>query len=250
MTFKPIDKSRRFLQVSRQLRKSILNGEYQRGERLPNERELAETFGTSRIIVREAIWDLKKSGLVDVKRGAHGGAFVQEMSHDPVTSVMRDMARLGKVRPAHLIEMRLVIEPAATALAAQRATEKDLQKMRAYLEPEIFPRKQTDEYVRWQIGFHRLVAQASHNPLFAMQVNIYLDFTEEIVLRLRQKDRLYHDIVTHPAILEMIAQHDPQGAQRVMYDHLLMVKPAFDGWEKNFGNNGLADTEQRREEQA
>lgn len=73
MPFTRIDKSRRFLQVSHQLRQSIFRGEYQPGQRLPNERELAETFGTSRIIVREAIWDLKKSGLVEVKRGPMAG---------------------------------------------------------------------------------------------------------------------------------------------------------------------------------
>jgi len=246
MTFKPIDKSRRFLQVSRQLRKSIFNGEYQPGQRLPNERELAETFGTSRIIVREAIWDLKKSGLVEVSRGAHGGAFVQEMRHDAVTSVMRDVASLGKVRPAHLIEVRLLIEPAVAALAAERATEEDLLEMSQYLE--LNPKKQTDEYVHWQIGFHRMVAQASHNPLFAMQVNIFSDFTEDMVLNLRQKDRLYHDTTTHPAILEKIAKRDADGARRLFYDHLLEIKPVFDDWEKNFGNNGLIDSEPHRRE--
>lgn len=248
MAFKRIDKSRRFMQVSRQLRESIFRGEYQTGQRLPNERELAEAFGTSRIIVREAIWDLKKSGLVEVKRGAHGGAFVQDMKHDAVTSVMRDVASLGKVRPAHIIEVRLLIEPAVAALAAQRATDEDLRKMSQYLE--VTPKKQTDEYVRWQIGFHRMVAQASQNPLFAMQVNIFLDFSEDMVLSLRQKDRLYHDTTTHPAILEKIVKRDPEGARRLFYDHLLEIKPAFDDWEKNFGNNGLVDSESRRKERA
>ena len=60
------------------------------------------------------------------------------------------------------------------------------------------PKRQTDEYVRWQIGFHRLVAKASQNPLFAMQVNIFLDFSEDMVLNLRQKDRFYHD-TNHPS---------------------------------------------------
>ncbi|RJR48896.1 MAG: FadR family transcriptional regulator, partial [Desulfobacteraceae bacterium] len=177
MPFKPIDRSRRFAQVSRQLRKSIFGGAYKPGQRLPNERELAETFGTSRIIVREAIWDLKKSGLVEVKRGARGGAYVQEMRHEAVSSVMRDMASLGKVRPAHIVEVRLLIEPAVAALAAERAAEEDVMEMRRYLV--TIPKKQTDEYVHWQIGFHRMVAKASHNPLFAMQVNIFLDFSEE-----------------------------------------------------------------------
>lgn len=237
MAFKPIDKTRLFAQVSRQLRKSIFGGVYEPGQRLPNERELAETFGCSRIIVREAIWDLKKSGLVEVKRGASGGAFVQEMRHEAVTSVMRDMASLGKVRPAHIVEVRLLIEPAVAALAAERATEKDLREMSQYLA--TIPKKQTDEYVHWQIGFHRMVAKASQNPLFAMQVNIFLDFSEEMILNLRQKDRLYHDITTHPAILEKISRRDAKGAQRLLHDHLLEIKPVFDDWEKNFGNSGL-----------
>lgn len=237
MTFKRIDKSRRFMQVSRQLRQSIFSGEYQTGQRLPNERELAEAFGTSRIIVREAIWDLKKSGLVDVKRGAHGGAFVQEMRHDAVTSVMRDVANLGKVRPAHIIEVRLIIEPTVAALAAQRASEEDLSAMSGHLETT--PKQHTDEYVRWQISFHRMVAQASHNPLFAMQVNIFLDFSEDMVLSLRQKDRLYHDTTTHPAILQKIIDRDPEGARNLFHDHLLEIKPAFDDWEEKFGKNSL-----------
>ena len=248
MTFKPIDKSRRSLQVSRQLRKSIFSGEFQPGQRLPNERALAETFGTSRIIVREAVWDLQRSGLVEVKRGARGGAFVQEMKHDAVTSVMRDMASLGRVRPAHIIEVRLLIEPAGAALAAERATEEDLREMRQYLE--VIPKQQTDEYVRYQIGFHRMVAKASQNPLFAMQVNIFLDFSQEMILNLRQKDRLYHDTTTHPAILEKIAQRDSDGVRRLFYDHLLEIKPAFDDWEKNFGNNGLVSSKHRRREQS
>jgi len=246
MAFKRIDKSRRFIQVSRQLRESIFGGVYQPGQRLPNKRELAETFGTSRIIIREAIWDLKKSGLVDVKRGARGGAFVQEMRHEAVTSVMRDMASLGKVRPAHIIEVRLLIEPAVAALAAERATEEDLLEMSRYLE--TIPKKQTDEYVHWQIGFHRMVAKASQNPLFAMQVNIFLDFSEDLILNLRQKDRLYHDTTTHPAILEKIARRDPDEAQRLFYDHLLEIRPVFDDWEKNFGNNGLVGPKPQRKE--
>lgn len=237
MAFQPIDKSRRFLQVSKQLRESIFNGDYLPGQRLPNERGLAEIFGVSRIIIREAIWDLKKSGLVEIKRGAHGGAFVQKMRHDAVTSVMRDVLGLTNVRPADIMEVRILVEPAVAALAAQRATEIDLTEMRTYLEP--IPKKQTDEYVRWQIGFHRLVAQASQNPLYGLLVNIFLDFSEDMILSLRKKDRLYHDTKAHPAILEKLSQKDAEGASRLLRDHLLEIKPAFDDWEKQFGTKGL-----------
>jgi GntR family transcriptional repressor for pyruvate dehydrogenase complex len=237
MTFQPIDKSRRFLQVSRQLRQSIFNCDYLPGQRLPNERVLAETFGVSRIIIREAVWDLKRSGLVEIKRGAHGGAFVQEMKHDAVTSVMRDFLSLTEARPVHIIEARLFLEPAVAALAAERATDDDVKEMYKYLE--IVPKVQTDEYVRWHIGFHRMVAKASQNPIFKLQVNILLDFAEDMVLSLRPKDRILHDTTSHPAILEKLSQRDAEGTQNLFYSHLLKIKPFFESWEKQFGTNGL-----------
>jgi len=237
MAFQRIDKSRRFLQVSKQLRQSIFKGDYLPGQRLPNERMLAEIFGVSRIIIREAVWDLKRSGLVEIKRGAHGGAFVQKMRHDAVTAVMRDVLGLTNVRPADIMEVRLVIEPAVAALAAQKATETDLEEMHTYLE--VVPKKQTDEYVRWQIGFHRLVAKASQNPLFGLLANIFLDFSEDMVLSLRQKDRLYHDTKAHPAIWETLAHRDAEAARRLFYSHLLEIKPVFDDWETQFGTKGL-----------
>ena len=93
-----------------------------------------------------------------------------------------------------------------------------------------------------------MVALASQNPLFAMQVNIFLDFSEDMVLNLRKKDRLYHDTITHPAILEKIAKRDADGARSLLHNHLLEIKPAFDDWEEKFGNNGLMDSEPHRKE--
>ena len=237
MNFQRIDKSRRFLQVSRQLRRSIFNGDFLPGQRLPNERNLAEVFGVSRIIIREAIWDLKRSGLVEIKRGAQGGAFVQEMSHDAVTSVMSDVLNLTKVSPADIMEVRLLLEPAVATLAAQRATVADIKEMREFLES--VPEAKSDEYVRWQVGFHRLVAKASHNSLYGLLVNILMDFAEDMILSLKPNDRVYHNTTSHPAILEKLSQGDAATVQRLFYDHLLEIKPLFDDWEENYGTNVL-----------
>jgi DNA-binding FadR family transcriptional regulator len=237
MAFKRIDRSRRFMQVSRQLRQSIFSGEYTPGQRLPNERSLADIFGVSRVIIREAIWDLKRSGLVEIKRGAQGGAFVQEMKHDAVTSVMSDVLSMTKIRPADIMEVRLLVEPAVATLAAQRATVTDIKEMREFLEPA--PEAKSDDYVRWHIGFHRLVARASHNPLYELIVNILMDFAEDMILSLKPNDRVYHDTTSHPAILEKLSQGDAAVVQRLFYEHLLEIKPLFDDWEENFGPNVL-----------
>lgn len=233
MNFQPIDKSRHFLQISRQLRKSIFKGDYLPGQRLPSERDLAEIFSVSRIIVREAIWDLKRSGLVDIKRGAHGGAFVQKMRHDAVTSVMRDVLSLTNARPVDIIEVRLIMEPAAAALAAQNATDKNIEEMRQYLQ--VVPEEHTAEFIHWQIGFHRLVAKASQNPVYGLLVNILLDFTEDIVQSLQPNYPTNHDMTSHPAILEKISQGDAESANHLFYQHLLDIKPVYQVWEKQHG---------------
>jgi DNA-binding FadR family transcriptional regulator len=238
VTFQRIDRSRRFIEVTRQLRQSIFNGEYGPGERLPSERELTEQFGVSRIIVREAIWDLKKSGIVEIKRGAHGGAFVQEMKHDAVTSVMHDVLTMGGARPADIVAVRLILEPTAAELAALNATAEDIQAIEKHLQNP--PAKMSPETIKWSIEFHRLVAKASHNLIFSLLVNILLDFTENLILGLFRThvwDKVYHDDQSHPAILKKIFQEDANGAKQLFYDHLLDIKPVFDSWEEQFDVN-------------
>ena len=248
MAFQRIDRSRRFMQVSRQLRQSIFNGDYSPGQRLPNERSLAEIFGVSRIIIREAVWDLKRSGLVEIKRGAQGGAFVQEMKHDAVTSVMTDVLSLTKVSPADIMEVRLLVEPAVATLAAQRATVADIKEMREFLK--AVPVAKSAEYVRWHVGFHRLVAKASQNPLYALLVNILMDFAEDMILSLKPNDRVYHNTTSHPAILVKLSEGDASAVKRLYYDHLLEIKPLFDDWEKNYGTNILMRSATHQQEES
>lgn len=235
MSFKRIDKSRLFIEISSQLRQAIFNGEYKPGDRLPSERELADTFGVSRIIVREAVWDLKKSGIVKIKRGAHGGAFIQEMQHNAVTSVMQDVLTMGGARPVDIIAVRLILEPAAAELAARNATNEDIELLKKNLETR--PEKMTAEVIRWNIEFHRIVANASHNPIFSLLTNILLDFAEKLLLGIFDShgwEKVLHDEHTHSKILNKIVQKDTTGTKQLFFEHLQDIQPTFEGWEKFF----------------
>ena len=240
MSFRRINKSRLFIEVSSQLRQSIFKGEYKPGERLPSERELADVFGVSRIIIREAVWDLKKSGLVEIKRGAYGGPFVQEMRHNAVTSVMKDVLTMGGARPADIMAVRLILEPSSAELAARNATEEDIDLLEKNLQSQ--PEKMTPEVIRWNIEFHRIVTNASHNPVFSLLTNILLDFTENLLLSIfksRGWEKVLHDDHSHPAILKKIIQKDPKGAKDIFYNHLLDIKPTFENWEEIFEKSGF-----------
>jgi DNA-binding FadR family transcriptional regulator len=67
--------------VAEQIRQAIFNGLIATGHKLPPEREMAEHFQTSRVALREALRALEKEGLITVKRGAGGGAFVADFDH-------------------------------------------------------------------------------------------------------------------------------------------------------------------------
>jgi DNA-binding FadR family transcriptional regulator len=95
------------------------------GQRLLPERELAEKLGISRPTVREAIRSLTQLGYLEIRRGRNGGAYVRELSSDPSSaSVRRAAAALGPELD-ETFDLRMVLEPGAAMLAADRATDAD-----------------------------------------------------------------------------------------------------------------------------
>jgi DNA-binding FadR family transcriptional regulator len=117
--FSPVPVRNAFEVTIERLAQSIRLGVLVEGDRLPPERELAETFGVSRVTLREAIKALRDAGLVESRRGRGGGTFVAAPRREPARS--RD-----KIEEAieHSLEdvlaLRKVVEPGAAALAASR----------------------------------------------------------------------------------------------------------------------------------
>ena len=94
---------------------------------------MAEQFGVSRTSVREAIHILVDYGLLEIKRGATGGAVVQNMIDDGVRERMKSFARSRKKDYKELLDFRLVIECAAANLAARNRTGKDLKALKKHV---------------------------------------------------------------------------------------------------------------------
>src|SRR3954470_19599760 len=114
-----VEPRRLYEQISRKLAKSIADGEYAVGDRLPSERELAQNFKISRPTVREAIIALELDGLVEVRVGS--GVYV--MSRQPPGG--REGAK--DIGPFELLEARHAIEGEAAALAAERIDDEQLK---------------------------------------------------------------------------------------------------------------------------
>lgn len=231
MVYQEVTTPRLADQVKSQLKQSIFDGHYSPGQRLPSENQLVETFGVSRVIVREAIRDLERSGLVEIKRGPKGGAYIKRVGHDAISAVMSDVLKMKQVPISEIMEVRVYIEPIVAALAAERATDEDIKRLEKYFEDE--PDFATDEYVAWNVEFHRIVAHASHNRMYELLINILLDFAQDVVLQIRKKKAtIAHDRTSHPKIFQLIRERDTKGTKQLYRKHLEDIVPVLQEMEK------------------
>ncbi len=205
-----------------QVEEAIFSGQLSPGDRLPSERELAERFELSRMTVRDALRVLESSGLVEIKVGAGGGAFVREPNFDPFRNSVSAMLRAKKTSLLELAEARKIIETATVALAAQRATPQDLKALREAVDSARKALKAGDvHYMPHSVKFHLALAEASKNNILKLTVTSFRSLLsgvfEEI---LPTRDMAERAIKDHGAIYRAIQNGDSARARKVMEEHL------------------------------
>jgi DNA-binding FadR family transcriptional regulator len=205
--------------ISAYLQRAIETGAYSEGDRLPPERQLAETFQAARSTVRRALDQLEKAGLVSRKLGS--GTFVGS-----ATAPNRRVTDLtDQISPLQLIEARLAVEPFTTRLAVLHATQRNLADMEAVLAHAEQSTQDKDEFSKWDGEFHLLIAQASSNPLL---LSVYRQINH---VRLHaQWDAMKEKILTPDVIADYNRQHrdifnalherDGQAAHTLITEHL------------------------------
>jgi len=223
MQYIPIKKGRLAENVADQVKEAIFQGRYQTGEKIPSEYELVDLFNVSRVIVREAIQNLVQAGLVEIRRGPKGGAFVQPISHNAVSKIVKDFFRLSKGTVKEIMEVRLAMEPIVAGLAAERATKDDLFLLKKNLETQ--PKTSGEKTVKGNINFHRLLAKCSHNPIYEMIINILLDFSTDLIIDILTPGEVLHDTISHPKLYELIKKGEAVKAHTAMKSHLQDVIP-------------------------
>src|SRR4029077_11828141 len=169
--------------VADQIRQAIFSGLLTPGHKLLPEREMAERFQTSRLALREALRALEKEGMIVIKRGSGGGAFVADFDNAlrALLDSLNTVVKLGRAKSAHLSEVRAILEPEITRLASLRATPADLRAMEAVVlaqEQKLQtgglhsrPDSCSGPSGRGCLEFHSRVAEAAHNPVLNIVVN-------------------------------------------------------------------------------
>jgi GntR family transcriptional regulator, transcriptional repressor for pyruvate dehydrogenase complex len=218
--FTPVSRSRASGEIVTQIEHAIFDGGLRPGDRLESERELAEQFGVSRITVRDALRILEARGLIYVKVGASGGAFVAETNLDQVAESITTMVRLRRMTLSELAEARTVVESAAAEFAATRADDAAVARLGEMVEKGRQVVREQRPHTEASMDFHVAVAEASRNELLSATVRAYRDLLIQTLQDMRDVRSARVTQKWHEEILEAIRAHDADGSRKLMQDHL------------------------------
>ncbi len=223
--FEPVQNQRISDEILRQIRDAVLSGKFQVGERLPNERALAEQFAASRTSVREALRGLEQTGVIYIKKGINGGVFVADPDHRLISRPFQTLLQLRKVTMDNIVEVRLIFEPEAARLAAQRAEPEDLDEMQEVIGKMSHAIKAGELPSSFDLKFHKLIARAARNPILEMLSESMLEVASQVITNLHPStDVLKHVVKRHREVFEAVRKRDSELAFAIMSRHIIDVR--------------------------
>jgi GntR family transcriptional repressor for pyruvate dehydrogenase complex len=213
--------------VADQIRQAIFSGLLALGQKLAPERELAGRFHTSRVALREALRSLEKEGMITIKRGSGGGAFVADFDRalGALAESLNTVVKLGQAKSIHLTEVRTILEPQITKLATLRATPTNLSAIESVVlaQEEELRRGQLSRTL--DMDFHRCLAEAAHNPILNIVVNAVNESIRDAISRSKLSHQMRAQVVSyHRNILDAVRNRDGVAARNIMAEHVAAVQ--------------------------
>lgn len=188
----PVVPQRAFEDIAAQLHAHIVEGKLKPGDRLPVERDLSTMFQVSRSTVREALRALELKGLIELRKGSAGGAFVTTGSLNVIRDGLADLYHLGTVTPEHLTEARIGLSQIVVGIACERITQEELSELETNVEQAALAHAAGDFARRTQLHqhFHVLLAKATHNPILIANTEGLVAIVHQFVQAIGPVDRI------------------------------------------------------------
>jgi DNA-binding FadR family transcriptional regulator len=219
--FSPVNNDRVSQVIVDQIKLLIRDGRLQPGDRLPSERELCQRFGVSRVTVREALRVLEASGLLAIRVGARGGAFLTSPTTERLSEGLADLISLSRLTAANVTEARMIIELGVLPLAVERATEQDVADLFAMVREHEQALAAGTYNMEMSAAFHLRVAECANNPAVAMLVQ---SFHGPMLMSLAESHQAApmspQGVDEHLGLAQAIADHDLAAARKIVTQHL------------------------------
>ncbi len=207
-------------EVASRIRQSILQGDYDHGERLPPERQLAADFRVSRGTIRQGLLELERMGLVSRRTGS--GTYVHYQR------AMRASDIAESISPMQLMEVRFALEPQMVRLAVVNATARCLREVARSLE-QLRVAQDHDEYTEADGAFHQALAECSQNALMIWlyeRINEVRGHSQWTAVKAKiltaQRRDAYND--QHRRLYDALVNRDADTGSAIMTEHLVMTR--------------------------
>lgn len=217
--------------VCEQLIQGIGTGSFEPGSELPSESTLAQEFGVSKPVVREALGKLASFGALQIRQGRP--ATVTGLTASPLREFFSLAVQIQPESLREAIELRRAIETQTVALAAVRATDGEIAELRALVDQMADQTERLEAFIEIDIKFHRAVAKASHNQLMRLLVDALEEIMRKSIINLQMRRKSANktrkfDI--HRRLLKAIEDRDPEAAAATMNEHFDASAAVIDRW--------------------
>ncbi len=203
------------------IQRQIISGDIAPGDKLPTERELAESFKVNRTTVREALRKLEHLELIDVRHG--DGLYVKNYLESSNFDLIKAASRLDEDGETicDILEVRRIIVPQMAYLAAQRGASADISRLEKIIADKRLDMCEKDMKV------HEAIAHASGNIVYIIMLNFFNHFNREYSYLYFDNERnLERSRKFHRDILDAIKRKKPEEARRIMTDVLEYAEEA------------------------
>lgn len=220
--FRAIEQKKISAQIVDQVKTLIASGKLKPGDTLPPERELMKVFNVSRPTLREALNMLSIMGFIQVSQRQR--TKVKSLVPSNITEPLRHLLKEDAATSLELIDARAIIETANAELAAERADEKDIERLEECLEQMRKKLLEDDSLNDEDADFHLAIAEATHNKIQTHLMFSIYDLLKETVGLCYYDDEAENIFQQHCEIVDAIKDKNPQGAREGMEKHLSYVK--------------------------
>jgi GntR family transcriptional repressor for pyruvate dehydrogenase complex len=196
----------------------LLAGQVQPGQRIPSERNLSESLGVGRSVVREALKSITMLGLVEVRQG--DGTYLKSTESDLLPQAIEWGLLLGAKRTRDLVEARRHLEVILAGLAAERRDDAALAELRDLLDVMHASRKDPDGFVAADMAFHLRIAEAAGNETLFRVMSSVRSLLLVWMTRVGPTVGLGLSADEHDPIYRAIEAGDVAGARTAMAAHM------------------------------
>jgi DNA-binding FadR family transcriptional regulator len=208
----------------------VTSGELRQGDKLPPERELAQSLNVSRMAVREAFRTLESAGLITLQRGALGGAFISGGDATLVTQTLQDLVTLGSVSIDDLTEARICLMEPIIRLACRRVSDDDLRRLQENVEhlATVLGDDQHEERFACAMEFNRILGASTNNAILRILVDALNGISHDVLAPFmrEQKDTVLRDALlrSRRAFVRHMCDRNADAAAAEMTRHLIELR--------------------------